>query len=107
MALLLSADLPVQYEEPYVRFREDGRLEFGAAYVKYGFVSVNNLRVVGTLVVESCRVRFVAEEVSPRSFVTATLPTLINEALARYTADYCVEAITVREGEMEIRLRVP
>jgi len=45
------------------------------------------------------------EEVQPGGLLTAFIPTAVNEALSQYSQGYCVEDVTIRQGEMEITLR--
>ena len=95
----------VDYTNATVHFRGDGRLEVSADEVRYGFIIIRNLHLVGRVDVANCKAQFVMEDVEPGGLLTAFIPTAVNQALDEYTRGYCVEDVTIREGEMIITLR--
>ena len=105
MAEQLTAGIPgteIRYQDLQVHFRADGRFVLTAAYVQYGFISVNDLEMVGTLSAEDCKPLLYVESLEPRNLVTVLIPTLANQTLAQYSEGYCVEEVRVTEGQMEL-----
>jgi hypothetical protein len=71
----------------------------------YGPAQVQNLDLVGRLVAQNGQLQLETESVSPRNLVTALLPTLANQALAQFTAQWYVEEVRTLEGRLEVRIR--
>lgn len=87
-----------------VRFADD-RMTFRATELRYGSISVSNLVLVGRLIAKNGRLELVTESVTPRGLVTALIPTLANQALAQYTAQWYIEEVRTLDGKLELRIR--
>jgi hypothetical protein len=70
-----------------------------------GPLQVRKLATVGRLSASNGKLQFDAESVSPGGLVTAMLPTLANQVLARLATDWYVEDVRVRDGRLELRIR--
>lgn len=106
LALLAhQSQVPVEYDNVRLHFREDGRIEIWADHVSYGWVHLNHLHLIGRVEVMSCRAQLVVEEMEPGGLWARVVPTLVNRALEEYTRGYCVEQVEIHEGEMTILLR--
>lgn len=87
-----------------VRFT-GGKMRITADKLAYGPAQVQNLDLVGRLVAQNGQLQLETESVSPRNLVTALLPTLANQALAQFTAQWYVEEVRTLEGRLEVRIR--
>ncbi|OQA46552.1 MAG: hypothetical protein BWY52_00704 [Chloroflexi bacterium ADurb.Bin325] len=87
-----------------IRFT-DGRMRIEAAALSYGPVNVQNLVLVGRLVAENGKLRLQTESVSPRGLLTALIPTVANQALEQYTADWYIKEVETLDGRIEVRIR--
>jgi hypothetical protein len=87
-----------------VRFA-DGKMTITAGKVGYGLINLQNLNLVGHLVAKDGVVSLEVESISPRGLVSNFIPTMANQALAKYAAEWYVEDVQIRDGRVELRIR--
>lgn len=87
-----------------VRFAQ-GKMRLAADRVQYGVVDVQDLVLVGRLSARDGRLQLETESISPRGLVTALIPTLANQALAQYAAQWYVEEVRTLDGRLELKIR--
>lgn len=100
----LSPQEGLQVEGLSVRLGDD-RLRLSAARLRYGVFAVQNLDLVGRLSARDGLVRMDVESVAPGGLVAVLVPTLVNQALARYASAWYVEEVRTLEGRLELRIR--
>lgn len=88
-----------------VRFTGDGRMILTAGRVGYGFVSADDVTLVGRLVAVDGKLQLQTESIAPRGIVTSFIPTLANQALQQFTSQWYIENVRTTEGQTEIRVR--
>lgn len=82
-----------------------GKVRITADTLTYGFVSVNNLVLVGHLVAQDGVMQLETESISPGGLVTAMIPPLVNQALKNYGSQWYVEDVVTSEGQMQLTIR--
>ena len=87
-----------------VRFADE-KMSLTADEFSMGPLQVRKLAMVGQLFASDGKLQFEAESVSPGGLVTAMLPTVANQVLAQFAADWYVEDVRVRDGRLELRIR--
>jgi hypothetical protein len=87
-----------------VRFADE-KMSLTADEFSMGPLQVRKLAMVGRLSALDGKLQFDSESVSPGGLVTAMLPTVANQALAQFAADWYVEDVRVRDGRLELRIR--
>ena len=87
-----------------VRFA-DGRMTITAGRIGYGLINLQNLNLVGHLVAKDGVLSLEVESISPRGLATNFIPTMANQALAKYAAAWYVEDVQIRDGRVELRIR--
>ena len=87
-----------------VQFSDD-KILVVADSLGYGFVQVQNLRMVGRLVAVEGRLQMEIESITPRGLVTALIPTIANQALSQYASAWYIEAVSAKDGRLEVRIR--
>ena len=88
-----------------VQFTADGKMILTAGRVGYGFVNADNVTLVGRLVAVDGKLQLQTESITPRSMVTALIPTVANQALQQYTSKWYIEDVRTTEGQIELRVR--
>jgi len=87
-----------------VRF-VDEKMSLTADEFGMGPLQVRKLAMVGRLSASDGKLQFEAEAESPGGLVTAMLPTIANQVLAKLATDWYVEDVRVRDGRLELRIR--
>jgi hypothetical protein len=87
-----------------VRFADE-RMSLTADEFSMGPIQVRKLAMVGRLSASDGKLQFDSESVSPDGLVTAMLPTVANQVLAKLATDWYVEEVRVRDGRLELRIR--
>jgi hypothetical protein len=87
-----------------VRFADE-KMSLSADEFSMGPVQVRKLAMVGRLSALDGKLQFDSESVSPGGLVTAMLPTVANQVLAQFAANWYVEDVRVRDGRLELRIR--
>ncbi|PKO22906.1 MAG: hypothetical protein CVU38_07005 [Chloroflexi bacterium HGW-Chloroflexi-1] len=87
-----------------VRF-SDGKMRLTADRLRYGIVQVQNLALVGQLVAQDGGLQLETESITPKGLVTALIPTVTNQALRQYTAQWYVEEVRTLERYLRVRIR--
>jgi len=87
-----------------VRFT-GGKVLLNAEELSYGLIRMENLAIVGRLVAVNGVLQFETESISPRSLITALIPTMINQAFQRSTAQWYIEDVRALDGRLEIRIK--
>jgi len=87
-----------------IHFR-DGKLRISASRLSYGLIQVRDLALVGRLVAQDGLLKLEVESVSPRGLVTAMIPTLADQALRQYAAQWYVEEVQTLDGRIELKVR--
>lgn len=100
-------DGQLQYENLRVRFRADERIEVTATFIKYGFIAIRNLYMVGVLEAQNCQPTLKIERLDPGGLLTAAIPGLLNQVIARYSAGYCVQKVVITDGQIELTIAQP
>ena len=99
-----GAQQGVSIENLNVRFA-DGKMTITAAKIGYGLIKLQNLNLVGRLVARDGVLSLEVDSISPRGLATNFIPTMANQALAKYAAEWYVEDVQVRDGRVELRIR--
>ncbi len=100
-----TAESDATLENVGVQFTADGKMILTAGRLGYGFVSADNVVLVGRLITVDGKLQLETESISPRGLVTSFIPTLANEALQQYTSRWYVESVQTMEGRIEMRVR--
>ena len=100
-----TAESGATLENVGVQFTADGKMILTAGRLGYGFVSADNVVLVGRLIAADGKLQLQTESISPRGLVTSFIPTLANEALQQYTSRWYVDGVQTTEGRIEIRVR--
>ena len=87
-----------------VRFT-GGKMRLSAQSLTYGMLTVQDLLLVGRLVAQNGQLQMQVESVQPGGLIGAVIPSVVNQALAQYTAQYYVEEVNMLEGKLELRVR--
>ena len=87
-----------------VRFADE-KMSLTADEFSMGPLQVRKLAMVGRLSALDGKLQFDSESVSPGGLVTAMLPTVANQVLAKLATDWYVEDVRVRDGRLELRIR--
>lgn len=87
-----------------VRFIPD-RIIFSATRLGYGPLEVQNLVLTGRLMAREGRLYLQADSITPAGLVTALIPALANQALARYTNQWYIEEVRTLDGRLELRIQ--
>jgi len=87
-----------------VRFA-DGKMTITAGKIGYGLINLQNLNLVGRLVAKDGVLSLEVESISPRGLVSNFIPTMANQALAKYGAEWYVEDVQILDGRLELRIR--
>ena len=87
-----------------VRF-SGGKVLLNAEELSYGLIRMTDLAIVGRLVAVNGVLQFETESISPRSLITALIPTMINQAFQRSTAQWYIEDVRALDGRLEIRIK--
>jgi hypothetical protein len=82
-----------------------GRVHLTATRLRYQFIQVDNLVLVGLPVARDGVLQIEMESISPQGLITAMIPSLMNQALRQYGAGWYVEDVEIREGVMELTVR--
>lgn len=99
----MAAQAGVILEDADVVF-EDGRMRLSADRLAYGPIDVRDLVIVGRLTAVEGRLRFDAESIAPRTFVTTLIPAFANQALATYTSQWSISDVRIRPGKLIVRI---
>jgi hypothetical protein len=87
-----------------VRFADD-KMTVTAGKIGYGLINLQNLNLVGRLVAKDGVLSLEVESISPRGLVSNFIPTMANQALAQYGANWYVEDVQILDGRVELRIR--
>ena len=99
-----GAQQGVSIDDLKVRFA-DGKMTITAGKIGYGLIKLQNLNLVGRLVARDGLLSLEVESISPRGLATNFIPTMANQALAKYGAAWYVEDVRIRDGRVELRIR--
>ena len=99
-----GAQQGVSIENLNVRFA-DGKMNITAGKIGYGLIKLQNLNLVGRLVARDGVLSLEVDSISPRGLATNFIPTMANQALAKYAAEWYVEDVQIRNGRVELRIR--
>jgi hypothetical protein len=99
-----GSDNGATVENLAVRFT-GGQTVITADSVDYGFLSVQNLAVVGQLEAVDGALQMNTVSVTPTSLVTAMVPDLINQALKSYSSRWYVEDVQTYKGYIVLHVR--
>ena len=99
-----GAQQGVSIENLNVRFA-DGKMTITAGKIGYGLIKLQNLNLVGRLVARDGVLSLEVDSISPRGLATNFIPTMANQALAKYAAEWYVEDVQIRDGRLELRIR--
>lgn len=100
-----TAENGATLENVGVQFTADGKMILTAGRLGYGFISADNVVLVGRLIATGGKLQLETESISPRGLVTSFIPTLANEALQQYTSRWYVDSVQTLEGRIELRVR--
>ena len=100
-----TAESGATLENVGVQFTADGKMILTAGRLGYGFISADNVVLVGRLNAVDGKLQLETESISPRGLVTSFIPTLANEALQQYTSRWYVDSAQTMEGRIEMRVR--
>ena len=84
---------------------QDGKVDVTLKDLSYGLLHLSSLHVVGSFWVQNGVPHFQAERIEPYNLATMALPSMIDQALAQYSAGWYVERIEVREGKIIVTAR--
>jgi hypothetical protein len=87
-----------------VRFAE-GKMTLTADELTMGPLQLNRLAMVGRLFAANGTLQFEAESVSPGGLVSAMLPSIANQVLAQFAAQWYIEEVRIEDGRLELRIR--
>jgi hypothetical protein len=87
-----------------VRFT-DGKIHVTADQVGYGLIQLRNLDMVGRLVANNGALGLEVESISPRGLAANMIPSVANQVLAQYAAQWYVEEVKTLDGRVELRIR--
>jgi hypothetical protein len=93
-----------QVEGLNVRFT-NGKMRITADSLRYGVVNVSDLILVGQLFARNGQLQMTVESVQPGGLVGAFIPSVVNQALARYASQWYVEDVRTLEGRLELQIR--
>jgi hypothetical protein len=99
-----GAQQDVSLQNLKVRFA-GGKTHITADSVGYGILQMRNLDMVGRLVANGGVLELEVESISPRGLVASLIPSMANQALAQYTAQWYVEEVRTVDGRLELRIR--
>jgi hypothetical protein len=99
-----GAQQGVTVENLKVRFA-DGKMNITAGKVGYGLIKLQNLNLVGRLVARDGVLSLEVDSITPRGLAANFIPTMANQALATYAAEWYVEDVQIRDGRVELRIR--
>ena len=99
-----GAQQGVTIENLNVRFA-DNKMTITAGKIGYGLIKLQNLNLVGRLVARDGVLSLEVDSISPRGLATNFIPTMANQALAKYAAEWYVEDVQIRDGRVELRIR--
>ncbi len=99
-----GSDTGATVENIAVRFT-GGQTVITADRVDYGFLSVQNLAVVGQLRAVDGVLQLNTLSVTPTSLVTAVVPDLINQSLKAYSSRWYVEDVQTYNGYIVLHVR--
>jgi hypothetical protein len=99
-----GAQQGAKIENLNVRFT-DGKVTITAGKIGYGLINLQNLNLVGRLVAKNGVLSLEVESISPRGLVSNFIPTMANQALAQYGANWYVEDVQILDGRVELRIR--
>jgi hypothetical protein len=100
----VAAERGLDADNMDVRF-SGGRTRITASRASYGVVRINNLVMVGRLVAVNGVLQMQTESISPPGLITALVPTLVNQSLQQYAAEWYVEDVTTHDGYIELVVR--
>ena len=83
----------------------DGKTHITADKLGYGFINMQNLNLVGSLVAQNGVLSLAVESISPRGLAANFVPTAVNQALANYASQWYVEEVRTLDGRVELRVR--
>lgn len=83
----------------------DEKMRLAAGRLRYGSVDVQNLVLEGRLAAVDGKLQLETESITPRTLITALIPTFANQALAQYTRQWYVEEVRMMDGWLELRIR--
>jgi hypothetical protein len=99
-----TAQSGAQVENLDVRFT-GGKMRITADSLRYGPVNVSDLVLVGRLFARDGQLQMAIESVQPGGLVGAFIPSVVNQALARYASQWYVEDVRTLEGRLELTIR--
>ena len=99
-----GAQQGVSIENLNVRFADD-KMTITAGKIGYGLIKLQNLNLVGRLVARDGVLSLEVDSISPRGLASSFIPTMANQALAKYGAEWYVEDVQIRDGLVELRIR--
>ena len=99
-----GAQQGVSIENLNVRFA-DGKMTITAGKIGYGLIKLQNLNLVGAWSRDDGVLSLEVDTLSPRRLATNFIPTMANQALAKYAAEWYVEDVQIRDGRVELRIR--
>jgi len=99
-----GAQQGVTIEDLNVRFA-DGKMNITAGKIGYGLINLRNLNLVGRLVARDGVLSLEVDSITPRGLAANFIPTMANQALATYAANWYVEDVQIRDGRVELRIR--
>ena len=99
-----GAQQGVNIENLNVRFA-DGKMNLTAGKIGYGLIKLQNLNLVGRLIARDDVLSLEVDSISPRGLAANFIPTMANQALATYAAEWYVEDVQIRDGRVELRIR--
>lgn len=73
--------------------------------LRYSFVSMRDVTVVGHFVVTNGDVDFVADSITPRNLATSAIPGFINQSLDQQLGEWYVESLTMQPGQLVATVR--
>lgn len=73
--------------------------------LRYSFVSMRDVTVVGHFVVNNGDVDFVADSITPRNLATSAIPGFINQSLDQQLGEWYVESLTMEPGQLVATVR--
>ena len=73
--------------------------------LRYSFVSMRDVTVVGHFVVNNGDVDFVADSITPRNLATSAIPGFINQSLDQQLGEWYVESLTMESGQLVATVR--
>jgi hypothetical protein len=83
----------------------NGKIRVTADRLGYGLFQLQKLDLTGRLVAQNGVLSLAVESLSPRGLAANLVPTLANQALAQFGAQWYIEEVKTLDGRLELRVK--